>query len=84
VELTPHAVRPGRLAWRFLLPAVAAALGTLVTAVPWLVVTLDQDQIASVVGRLSATPARPARAAVDRGPALDAACAELGSRSRCA
>ena len=74
-------MRPGRLAWRFLLPAVAAVLGTLVTAVPWLVVTLDQDQIATVVHRLSGD-AREAGHILpwDRGPTLDAACTALGER----
>jgi two-component system phosphate regulon sensor histidine kinase PhoR len=60
---------------------VAAVLGTLVTAVPWLVVTLDRDQIATVVGRLSGD-AREAGHTLpwERGPTLDAACTALGER----
>ena len=81
MALTTPPVRPARLAWRFLLPAVAAVLGTLVTAVPWLVVTLDRDQIATVVGRLSGD-AREAGHTLpwERGPTLDAACTALGER----
>jgi hypothetical protein len=40
------------LAWRFLLPALAAIAGTLLAAVPWLVWTLERDQVATLVTRL--------------------------------
>ncbi|MGH7893177.1 MAG: histidine kinase dimerization/phospho-acceptor domain-containing protein, partial [Candidatus Binatia bacterium] len=77
----PAAPHPARLAFRFLLPALAAIVGTLVTAVPWLVITLERDQIAILVARLEGD-AHEAAAVLPwtRGPALDRACAELGGR----
>jgi two-component system phosphate regulon sensor histidine kinase PhoR len=72
-------IRPARLTWRFLLPAVAAVLGTLVVAVPWLVAALDADQIATIVGRLEGD-ARLAGHVLpwDRGRSLDDASRGLG------
>jgi two-component system phosphate regulon sensor histidine kinase PhoR len=74
-------VRPTRLTWRFLLPAVAAVLGTFVTAVPWLVATFDREQIAALVARLEGE-ARHAGTVLpwDRGPALDAVVRALGEQ----
>ena len=77
----PAPRRSGRLTWRFLLPAVAAVLGTLVTAVPWLVAMLDQEQIETLVARLEGD-ARHAGTVLpwDGGPMLDAVCAALGDQ----
>src|SRR5262245_38680939 len=75
---TPRDRGTSGLAWRFLLPALAAIGGTLFAAVPWLVWTLERDQIATLVTRLQGE----AREAISmlpwtRGPDLDRACAEL-------
>jgi two-component system phosphate regulon sensor histidine kinase PhoR len=80
VDLTRRPpIRPAWLTWRFLLPAVAAVVGTLVTAVPWLVAALDDDQIAGIVGRLEGD-ARVAAHVLpwERGRALDDASRGLG------
>src|SRR5262249_60239853 len=49
---TPRDRGTSGLAWRFLLPALAAIGGTLFAAVPWLVWTLERNQIAPLVTRL--------------------------------
>jgi two-component system phosphate regulon sensor histidine kinase PhoR len=56
-------------------------VGTLVTAVPWLVVTFERDQIATLVGRLEGE-AHEAAATLPwtTGPDLDRACAALAAR----
>ena len=80
--LTDHTSRRGgRLTWRFLLPAVAAVLGTLVTAVPWLVAMLDQEQIETLVARLEGD-ARHAGTVLPwaEGAPLDGVCAALGEQ----
>src|SRR5262249_14617503 len=78
---TPRAQGASGLAWRFLLPALAAIGGTLFAAVPWLVWTLERDQIATLVTRLQGE-AREASSTLPwtRGPDLDRACAELSAR----
>jgi len=70
---TARPVRAAHLTRRFLLPAVAAVLGALVTAIPWLVATLDHDQIQALEARL-AGEARHAGTVLpwDQGPTLDA------------
>ena len=75
------ATRPGRLAWRFLLPTIAAIVGALLTVVPWLVVTLDRDQVATLVSRLEGD-VREASVVLPwtRGAELDRACATLAER----
>lgn len=80
MDLTPRPpIRPARLTWRFLLPAVAAVLGTVLTAVPWLVAALDDDQIAGIVGRLEADARVAAHVLTwERGRPLDEACRGLG------
>lgn len=77
----PDAGRAIRVAWRFLLPAVAAVIGTLLVAVPWLVWTLDQDQIGALVVRLDGE-AREAAAVLPwtSGPELHQAAATIGER----
>src|SRR5262249_19852677 len=77
----PRGQGASRLAWRFLLPALAAIGGTLFAAVPWLVWTLERDQIATLVTRLQGE-AREASSTLPgtRGPDLDRACAELSAR----
>ena len=70
---TAPPVRTAQLTRRFLLPAVAAALGALVAAIPWLVATLDHDQIQALEIRL-AGEARHAGTVIpwgERGPRLD-------------
>jgi two-component system phosphate regulon sensor histidine kinase PhoR len=69
------------LAWRFLLPALAAIAGTLLAAVPWLVWTLERDQVATLVTRLQGE-AREASGVLpwSHGPDLDRACAALATR----
>jgi two-component system phosphate regulon sensor histidine kinase PhoR len=82
VELTRRSpVRPARLTWRFLLPAVVAVLGTLAVAVPWLVAALDAEQIDRIAERLEGD-AQVAAAVLpwDRGPALDEATRALAQR----
>lgn len=81
MDLTPQPVRPARLTWRFLLPAVAAVLGTIVTAVPWLVATLDREQIGTLVERLEGE-AREAGTVLPwtGGHVLDAATATVAER----
>jgi two-component system phosphate regulon sensor histidine kinase PhoR len=81
VELTAPRVRPVRLAWRFLLPAVAAVFGTILTAVPWLVATLDREQIATLATRLEGE-AREAGTVLpwSGGPGLDAASRAVAER----
>jgi hypothetical protein len=54
------------LTWKVLLPAVAAIAGSLLAAVPWLVWTLERDQIATLASRLAGA-AREA-GTVCRGP----------------
>jgi len=79
---TASEVRPAdRFAWRFLLPAVAAVAGSFVVAVPWLVWTLDQDRISTVVGRLEGE-AHEAGAVLpwSAGADLDGASAKLADR----
>jgi two-component system phosphate regulon sensor histidine kinase PhoR len=77
----PAAARPARLAWRFLLPTMAAIAGTLVTVVPWLAMTLERDQIATVEARLEGDAHEAATVLPwSRGPELDAAAAALGAR----
>ena len=78
---TPRGGGASGLAWRFLLPALAAIGGTLCAAVPWLVWTLERDQIATLVTRLQGE-AREAASALpwSRGPDLDRVCAELSAR----
>jgi two-component system, OmpR family, phosphate regulon sensor histidine kinase PhoR len=78
---TPRGQGASGLAWRFLLPALAAIGGTLFAAVPWLVWTLERDQIATLVTRLQGE-AREASSMLPwtRGPDLDRACAELSAR----
>ncbi len=75
------ASHPARLTLRFLLPVLAAIVGSLLTAVPWLVVTLERDQITTLVTRLEGD-AHVAAAVLPwtHGPALDRACAELAGR----
>jgi two-component system phosphate regulon sensor histidine kinase PhoR len=77
----PDAGRATRVAWRFLLPAVAAVFGTLLVAVPWLIWTLDQDQIAALVARLDGE-AREAGAVLPwtSGGELDRTAAALAVR----
>jgi two-component system, OmpR family, phosphate regulon sensor histidine kinase PhoR len=77
----PDAGRATRVAWRFLLPAVAAVFGTLLVAVPWLIWTLDQDQIAALVARLDGE-AREAGAMLPwtSGAELDRTAAALAVR----
>ncbi len=60
---------------------VAAVLGTILTAVPWLVATLDREQIATLAARLEGE-AREAGATLPwaRGPALDIASATVAER----
>jgi hypothetical protein len=41
------------LTWKVLLPAVAAMTRRLLAAVPWLVWTLERDQIATLASRLA-------------------------------
>lgn len=82
MELTTSArARGPHLTWRFLLPAIAAVLGTIATAVPWLVATLDREQVATLVGRLEGD-AREASTALPwaSGAPLDAACTALAGR----
>ncbi len=81
MELTPQAARPARLTWRLLLPVIAAVVGTICTAVPWLVATLDHEQIANLGDRLEGE-AREAAATLpwSHGAALDAASAALADR----
>jgi two-component system, OmpR family, phosphate regulon sensor histidine kinase PhoR len=69
------------LAWRFLLPALAAIAGSLLAAIPWLVWTLERDQVATLVTRLHGE-ALEASAVLPwtRGPDLDRACAALAAR----
>jgi len=78
---TAQPVPASRLTRRFLLPAVAAVLGALVTAIPWLVATLDHDQIRALEARL-AGEARHAGTVLpwDRGPALDAVATALADQ----
>ena len=78
---TAQPVPASRLTRRFLLPAVAAVLGALVTAIPWLVATLDHDQIRALEARL-AGEARHAGTVLpwDRGPALDAVASALADQ----
>jgi len=75
------ASHPARLTLRFLLPVLAAIVGSLLTAVPWLVVTLERDQVTTLVTRLEGD-AHVAAAVLPwtRGTALDRACAELAGR----
>ena len=81
--MSPATPRPRRLAARLLLPVLAAVAGTLVTAVPWLVVTLERDQIATLVARLEGE-AREAAATLPptQGPDLDRACQRLAALLR--
>jgi two-component system phosphate regulon sensor histidine kinase PhoR len=83
IGVTIAATRPRRLAVRFLLPVFAAVTGTLITAVPWLVLTLERDQVATLVTRLEAE-AREAAATLPwtQGPDLDQACTRLASLLR--
>ena len=77
----PDAGRAARVAWRFLLPAVAAVFGTLLVAVPWLVWTLDQDQIATLVARLDGETRETAAVLPwATGAELDRAAAALADR----
>jgi two-component system, OmpR family, phosphate regulon sensor histidine kinase PhoR len=78
---TAPPVRAAHLTRRFLLPAVAAVLGALVTAIPWLVATLDHDQIHALEARL-AGEARHAGTVLpwDQGPALDAVAFALADQ----
>src|SRR4029079_4557614 len=71
----------GGIAWRFLLPTLAAIAGSLVTAVPWLVWTLERDQISTLVTRLQGETREAAIVLPwTRGAPLDEACAALGDR----
>ena len=71
----------GRIAWRFLLPTLAAIAGSLVTAVPWLVWTLERDQISTLVTRLEGETREAASILPwTSGARLDEACAALGDR----
>lgn len=79
---TAPPVRTAQLTRRFLLPAVAAVLGALVTAIPWLVATLDHDQIQALEVRL-AGEARHAGTVIpwgERGPRLDEIVRALGDQ----
>ena len=69
------------LTWKVLLPAVAAIAGSLLIAVPWLVWTLERDQIATLTGRL-AGEAHEAGATLPwtAGAELDRASAALAER----
>jgi two-component system phosphate regulon sensor histidine kinase PhoR len=69
------------LTWKVLLPAVAAIAGSLLIAVPWLVWTLERDQIATLTGRL-AGEAHEAGLVLPwtAGADLDRACAALAAR----
>ncbi len=69
------------LTWKVLLPAVAAIAGSLLIAVPWLVWTLERDQIATLTSRL-AGEAHEAGAALPwtAGADLDRASAALAAR----
>ena len=80
---TPPPDRPARLAARLLLPAVAAVLGTLAVAVPWLVWRLERDQIATLVERLEGE-AEVVNATLPwtDGPPLDRACTAVAERLR--
>ena len=73
------------LTWKVLLPAVAAIAGSLLTAVPWLVWTLERDQIATLGGRLEgeareAGTVLPWTAGADLDRASAALAARLGAR----
>src|SRR5215475_9006902 len=76
-----HQPPSGGLAWRFLLLAAAAITGSLLTAVPWLVWTLDREQVATLPERLEGE-AQEAGAVLPwtEGPELDRAAAALGPR----
>jgi two-component system phosphate regulon sensor histidine kinase PhoR len=78
---TARPVRAAHLTRRFLLPAVAAVLGALVAAIPWLVATLDHDQIRALEARL-AGEARHAGTVLpwDQGPTLDAVAFALAEQ----
>jgi hypothetical protein len=69
------------LTWKVLLPAVAAIAGSLLAAVPWLVWTLERDQIATLASRLAGA-AREAGTVLPwtAGPDLDRASAALAAR----
>src|SRR5215813_7654297 len=73
--------RGGRLAWQFLLPAVAAIVGSLLVAIPWLVWTLQRDRVATLAARLEGD-AHEAGSVLPwtGGPELDRACAALAGR----
>jgi hypothetical protein len=74
-------VLAAHLTRRFLLPAVAAVLGALIAAIPWLVATLDHDQIHALEARL-AGEARHAGTVLpwDQGPTLDAVAFALADQ----
>jgi len=67
-----------RLVLRFLLPTLAALAGVLVTAVPYVAITLERHEIDTLGGRLLAE-ARVVSEALPwtAGDGLDAACARL-------
>src|SRR5581483_10999942 len=69
-----------RLVVQFLLPTLAALGGVLVTAIPYLAVTLAQHQIGTLAERLEAE-ARVAGEALpwEHGAAVDAGCARLAA-----
>ena len=69
-----------RLVLQFLAPTLAALVGALVTAVPWVAVTVERHQVKTLAERLFAE-ARVASEALpwSSGEALDAACARLAA-----
>src|SRR5262245_3101034 len=69
------------LAWRFLLPALAAIGGSLLAALPWLVWTLDRDQVTTLITRLNGEALEASSVLPwTRGPDLDGACAAMATR----
>ncbi|TMA34746.1 MAG: HAMP domain-containing protein [Deltaproteobacteria bacterium] len=69
-----------RLVLQFLAPTLVALLGALVTAVPWVAVTVERHQVKTLAERLFAE-ARVASEALPwtSGEVLDAACARLAA-----
>jgi len=69
-----------RLVLQFLLPTLAALVGVLATAVPYVVFTLEAHQVDTLAERLQAE-ARVAADALpwDEGAALDAACRRIAA-----
>ena len=69
-----------RLVLRFLLPTLAALAGVLVTAVPYVSVTLERHEIDTLAGRLLAEVRVVGEALPwTAGDALDAACGRLAA-----